>query len=257
MALIATSRSDRLEACPSVPAGERVYAIGDIHGRLDLFETLIADIRKDNEARKPAQVRLILLGDLIDRGAHSAELVERCRMLAQRSDRFTVLKGNHEAMMVDSLRGNLNALGLWLRSGGDAALASWGVDPAAIATGPSQVCLAAARAHVPAAALAWLEHLPRIMRRGDYVFVHAGVRPGVALAHQAEEDLMWIRREFLDSEDDYGAVVVHGHSIESAVEMRRNRIGIDTGAYRTGRLTALMLEDSDRSLLSTEPGGGA
>ncbi|WP_156678131.1 metallophosphoesterase family protein [Sphingomonas profundi] len=258
MITVSLSRFDPIVAPPCVPAGERIYAIGDIHGRIDLFQALLDQIRRDNEARDPATVRLILLGDIIDRGPASAELVARCRALSERSDRFVVLKGNHEAMMVDALGGNLHALALWLRNGGDAALASWGVDAALIAEGPPHKCIADARAHVPAATIAWLRALPTTLRIGDYLFVHAGIRPGVPLADQTEPDLLWIRREFLDSGADHGLVVVHGHSISArGPELRANRIGIDTGAYRTGSLTALMLEGSDRLLLSTGPGEAA
>lgn len=242
---------------PSIPDGERVYAIGDIHGRLDLFRLLVARIRADNAARGPARVRLVLLGDLVDRGPDSAGLVERCRALAARSDAFVVLKGNHEAMMLDALAGNLNAMAVWLHNGGDAALASWGVDEAAFADGPTRACLAAARRQVPAEVIGWLAGLPASHRVGDYLFVHAGIRPDVPIARQTPQDMMWIRREFLDSEAAHPHVIVHGHSIADEVEMRPNRIGIDTGAYRTGVLTALMLEGTERVVLATAPGAGA
>ena len=237
----------------SIPRGQRVYAIGDIHGRLDLFQALVARIRADNAARGPARVRLILLGDLVDRGPDSAELVSRCRSLALQSRDFLVLKGNHEAIMLDALRGNVGALALWLRTGGGATLRSWGVPEAWLGHGASPDLIAAARERVPADILVWLDALPTRYRVGDYLFVHAGVRPGVPIARQTAEDMLWIRREFLDSAVDHSAVVVHGHSIsESGVEIRPNRIGIDTGAYRTDILTALALEDDRRWTLATD-----
>ncbi len=236
-----------------IPAGERVYAIGDVHGRLDLLQALVGQIRRDNAARPAAHVRLVLLGDIIDRGPDSAAIVDRCRALSARSDAFVVLKGNHEAMMLDALGGNVNALAVWLRHGGDAALASWGVEAELIAGGPTRACLAAARRQVPTETIDWLTTRPTSLRIGGYLFVHAGIRPDVPIARQTAQDMLWIRHEFLESEAVHPHVIVHGHSIEEEVDMRANRIGIDTGAYRTGKLTALMLEGGDHAVLSTAP----
>lgn len=235
-----------------LPDGERIYAIGDIHGRLDLFERLVASIRADNESRGAAKVRLILLGDIVDRGPDSAPLTARCMDLTRKSDRFIVLKGNHEAMMVDAIRGNFVALDLWLNHGGDAALRSFGVDAPLVAAGSSPELLRAARECVPADVLAWASALPLTRRAGDYLFVHAGIRPGVALDSQQIEDLIWIRKDFLESDADHAFTVVHGHSVtDEGVVTRPNRIGIDTGAYRTGVLTALGLEADRRWTVAT------
>ena len=242
-------------AAPRVPAGKRVYAIGDVHGRLDLLEQLVAAIRADNEARGPARVRIVLLGDIIDRGPDSAGITDRCMAFTARTDSFVVLKGNHEAMMVDSLRGDFVALALWLRHGGVAALQSWGVPEELTAAGASPALFRAMRERVPANVLAWMADLPLMRRIGDYLFVHAGIRPGVAIEDQVAEDLLWIRGRFLDSEADEGVVVVHGHSISDGVAMRPNRIGIDTGAYRTGVLSALGLEEDRRWILATGTAG--
>ena len=232
---------------PRIPDGERIYAIGDVHGCLDKLETLIGLIRHDNAGRDPARVRLILVGDIVNRGPNSAEVVRRCMALSRRTDRFIILKGNHEALMVESLAGDFTALGFWLRDGGEATLLSWGIAADLIAEGPSTELLRTARASIPADVLGWLDKLPLHCRAGDYLFVHAGIRPGVPLAAQVAQDLLWIRHEFLGSDADHGCVVVHGHSIsENGIVTRPNRIGIDTGAYRTGILTALALE-GDRS----------
>jgi serine/threonine protein phosphatase 1 len=245
--------SDRPSAkARSLPAGNRVYAIGDVHGRLDLLEELVALIRSDNAGRSPAEVWIILLGDLIDRGADSAEIVSRCMAFTARTDRFVVLRGNHEAMMTDAIGGNLLALSLWLRHGGGPALRSWGVPEAMIEEGASPELLRAARAHVPADVLHWLGALPLTWAIGDYLFVHAGIRPGYPLAEQKTEDLLWIRKEFLESDEQDGPIVVHGHSIsDDGIVVRTNRIGIDTGAYRTNILTALALEGAERWTLAT------
>ena len=250
-----TARSRRLSATrsPHVAEGERIYAIGDVHGRLDLLEQLVGLIRQDNASRPPALVRIICVGDIIDRGPESAEIVRRCMQFCKRTDRFVVLKGNHEAMLVDALHGDFLALSLWLRSGGNVALTSWGVADDLVAKGPSRELVTAARAQIPAGTLAWLAELPLLWRSGDYLFVHAGIRAGVAIDMQKAEDLMWIRDEFLRSEADHGGlVVVHGHSISDEGPISKpNRIGIDTGAYRTNNLTAVMLEADERWTFST------
>lgn len=239
-------------AARHIPAGERVYAIGDVHGRLDLLEELVAAIRADNASRGPARVRIILVGDIIDRGPESAAIVDRCMAFTARTDSFVVLKGNHEAMMVDALRGDYIALALWLRHGGTAALQSWGVAEDVIAAGASPALIRAARDQVPANVAAWLAALPLMLRVGDYLFVHAGIRPGRPIEDQTADDLLWIRGEFLESEADEGFIVVHGHSIsDDGVVVRPNRIGIDTGAYRTGVLSALAVEGDRRWILAT------
>lgn len=233
---------------------KRVYAVGDIHGRLDLFQRLIAIIKRDHASRVPAPTRIILLGDLIDRGPDSATLVRWCRQLTDGTDRFVVLKGNHEAMMVGAIRdADFEVMEIWLQQGGDEALASWGVPRPLIAQGASVELLHAARRAVDADTLKWMAALPLTSRHEDHLFVHAGIRPGVPLKRQQELDLLWIRNDFLDSKEDHGCVVVHGHSVhESGPDVRRNRIGIDSGAYRTGRLTAIGLEDGQFWPLMTE-----
>ena len=239
------------DAC--IPAGERIYAIGDIHGCYDLFERLIGRIRRDSEAREPARVRLILLGDLIDRGPGAARLAERCMALSQANDDFVVLRGNHEQAMLDALAGNLVALDFWCRYGGDATLRGWGVPEPLLAGEDPQGLLEAARARIPGDLLAWLHRLPLSCRIGDYLFIHAGIRPGRRLSRQSAHDMLWIRDDFLNSDADHRVVVVHGHSIsDAAPEVKHNRIGIDAGAYRTGRLIALGLEQSERWTLSVE-----
>jgi serine/threonine protein phosphatase 1 len=235
-----------------IPDGQRVYAIGDVHGRMDLLEQLIARIRSDNAERPRASVRVILLGDIVDRGPEAAALVHRCMAWTARSDRFVVLKGNHEAMMVHALRGNFTALALWLGQGGAATLTSWGVPDDVLRDGPSIELMDEANRRIPAAVLNWLDALPLTLRVGGYLFVHAGIRPGIALADQTAEDMLWIRREFLESDASHPLVVVHGHSeSDDGIVERPNRIGIDTAAYRTHRLSALALEADTRWTLAT------
>ncbi len=235
---------------PAVPQGRRVYAIGDVHGRLDLLDILLARLEADTAARGAADTDVILLGDLIDRGPESSRVVERA-MTSLGWARLLVLKGNHEDAMLAALDGDRDMCRLWLRNGGPEALASWGVAPAVIADGTLGEVIEAARSAIPPHQFAFLSQAPHSIRIGDYYFVHAGVRPGVGLADQQPGDSLWIRDEFLRSTADHGAVVVHGHSITPEVEERANRIGLDTGAYATGRLTALGLEGTDRWLIQT------
>jgi serine/threonine protein phosphatase 1 len=235
---------------PVMVPGQRVYAIGDVHGRLDLYDRLIEQIRLDNATRGHAQTLVLLLGDLIDRGPDSAGMVRRA-MEPLGWAQLRSLKGNHEAALLDSLDGDRKMLGLWLRNGGIEAAKSWGIDGKLLFEGRSEEIIAAVRAAIPPAERAWLARLPLSIQLGDYFFAHAGVRPGVRLGDQKDTDLLWIREEFLGSNRDLGAMVIHGHSVSEDVEERDNRIGIDTGAYASGVLTALGLEDEERWFLQT------
>ncbi len=235
---------------PSVPEGRRVYAIGDVHGRLDLFDRLLGMIEADHRARPPAAVDLVLLGDLVDRGPDSRGVVERA-MNPPEWARQTTLMGNHEEIMLHVLDGDRAQLPLWLKVGGREALESWGVDPQMIADGTISEILEAAHDAIPVRVVRWLMGLRQSMTIGDYFFVHAGVRPGVPLDRQDKGDSFWIREEFLESSRHHGAIVVHGHSIATEVDWLPNRIGIDTGAYATGRLTALCLEGEEQRFLQT------
>lgn len=237
---------------PTTARGERIYAIGDVHGRLDLFVQLVALIRQDAEGRPaPRRTRILLIGDIVDRGPSSAELVERLRALQAGGMDIVVLKGNHELMMVAALRGDFYALEDWLRFGGNETLRSWGLSDDALAL-PLPDLLAAAGKAIPREAIDWLDALPLTARSGDYVFVHAGIRPGVSLKRQHPGDLLWIADEFLDHADPHPAVIVHGHTIvEDGPHLLPNRIAIDTGAYRTGRLSAVALEEDRQWTITT------
>lgn len=242
-----------MPAKPFLASNDRIYAIGDIHGRLDLFEQIMTIIRADNAARPAANVRIVLLGDLIDRGPASAELISRARAFGRYSSRFITLKGNHEAAMVDAARGDRTALKFWLQHGGDATLASWGMPNDLIDFGPSEALVAAIGEHVPHDAIDWMAKLPLTFRRGNCLFVHAGIRPGVKLSRQSSDDMLWIRDDFLGTKVQSDLVVVHGHSVSAeAPVLQHGRIGIDTGAYRTGKLTAVGIEGRKHWFMDTQ-----
>jgi serine/threonine protein phosphatase 1 len=234
----------------SVPPGRRIYAIGDIHGRLDLLDQLLGMIEQDQRDRAAIMPEILLLGDLIDRSPESAGVVRRA-MTPPPWARMTTLMGNHEASMIGALDGDAEMMRMWLRVGGWESLLSWGVPAAILDGGTCDEIAMAANAAIPDRELAWIRELPQCLHIGDYFFVHAGVRPGVALARQTTHDSYWIRDEFLGSRRDHGAIVVHGHSISPEVEEMDNRIGIDTGAYMSGKLSALALEGEQRWLLQT------
>ena len=235
------------------PPNCRIYAVGDIHGRVDLLARLQGMIEVDAAPLPPGVRRLIVyLGDYIDRGPESEAVIERLIAGPPPGFEAVYLKGNHDDMLLRYL--NDGALAeTWMMNGGMEALESYGIEvprplpPPAWHDGGRQ---ALARA-LPAAHLDFFRGLKLLHSEGDYLFVHAGVRPEVALDRQQDVDLMWIRHDFLESGEDFGKVVVHGHSITLDVEFPGNRIGIDTGAYHTGQLTALVLQDAEHRLLRT------
>ncbi|WP_425228646.1 metallophosphoesterase family protein [Sphingomonas sp.] len=227
------------------PPAQRLYAIGDVHGRLDLLIAMVEAIKADVLARSPASTNVIVLGDFIDRGPDSARAVDLLMRLRV-EPRVVVLKGNHEAAMVDALAGDFHALDLWLAHGGLATLASYGVDTAVLDLDDTAQLLRVAREAVPAEVRRWMEQLPSYAAFGRYYFVHAGINPGVPLDQQTDASRLWITDAFTASDEDHGAIVVHGHSInEDGVVIAANRIGVDTGAYRTGRLSAVGLQDGE------------
>ncbi|WBH17021.1 metallophosphoesterase family protein [Sphingomonas radiodurans] len=247
--LLSRRRPEPIHA--QLPHGRRIYAIGDIHGRLDLLDDLLAQIAEDDMARGPAQTGLVFLGDLVDRGPESAGVVERVRVLCAERPDTRCLAGNHEEILLGAYDGDTDLLRLLLRAGGTETLLSYGLGEAEFdaATIPELAELIVQ--HIPAEHIAFLRALDDYVVEGDYLFVHAGIRPGVALDRQATNDLRWIREPFLNHGGNHGMLVVHGHTITEEIDERDNRIGIDTGAYRSGRLTALGMEGDRRWSLAT------
>lgn len=237
---------------PALPQGQLVYAVGDIHGRSDLLGRLLRRIEDDARQRRAEKRTLIFVGDYIDRGPNSREVVES--LLTAPPPGFAVhfLKGNHEALLLGFLDDAWN-LDAWLMNGGDATMSSYGVDVAGFARSEAdpEAWRAAFAEALPATHLEFFKRLKLSVSLGDYLFVHAGVRPGVPLEAQTESDLVWIREPFLSWNEPFGRTVVHGHTPEAEPVIRPNRIGIDTGACFTDRLTALRLEGSARDFLQS------
>ena len=236
-----------------VPPGARIYAVGDVHGRLDLLQNLLALIEADDRSRAPAHAHLVMLGDLIDRGPASREVIDTFLRGGPAFAETHLLTGNHEEMLLRLLdEPTPEAMAHYLRYGGYETLQSYGA-PERMLELFELYPPEALTGLVPPEHRDFLRGLADSWAMGDYLFVHAGIRPNVAIAEQVAADLRWIRRPFLESEADHGVTVVHGHTISERPERRPNRIGIDTGAYATGVLTALGLEGTDQWLIATAP----
>jgi serine/threonine protein phosphatase 1 len=238
---------------PAIPAGVRVYAIGDIHGRLDLLEQLLGMIGEAEEAWPAERAILIFLGDYVDRGPDSCGVIELLMGGLPEGFEHVFLRGNHEEMMLKSLQSS-EAFESWALNGGIATARSYGLTIAentpVRALNGSVICREFAEA-VPQSHKDFIRSLPVKVEAGDYLFVHAGVRPGVPLEAQSDLDCLYIRDEFLTYTGDFGKVVVHGHTPVPEPESLRNRIGIDTRAFHTGRLTAVCLEERSRRFMTT------
>ena len=235
--------------------GRLVYAVGDSHGYLAAVQRLIGKLKDDLARSRPAErPLLVFLGDYVDRGPDSRGVIDAVLALEAAGDfEVIALKGNHEDALLRFLR-DPGFGPNWLMNWGETTLRSYGVrlptpGDEAVETARVQAELAAA---LPAAHRAFLGRLATSVSVGDYHFVHAGVRPGVPLAVQAEQDLLWIRHEFLESEADFGKVVVHGHTPSNRPELKANRIGIDTGVYYSGVLTAVRLEGTDQRIIQAK-----
>ena len=233
---------------PQAPEGQRIYAVGDIHGRLDLLEDLLGRIDRDSAG---AARRLVFLGDYVDRGPDSRGVLERLAALAAAEPTAVFLKGNHEAAMLDFLDAPADG-DAWLSWGGAETLESYGIAPRL--TAPPEALAEDLRRALPPAHGAFLRSLRLSFTAGDYFFVHAGVRPGAALADQKEEDLLWIRDAFHGAkpEDRPAETIVHGHHPTRKPVDEGWRIGVDTGAVWTGVLSAAVLEGAERRFLSTD-----
>ncbi len=236
-------RQESTRAAPGrLPGGSRVYAVGDVHGCAAQLRAMHEAIAAHLAANPVATATLVHLGDYVDRGPDSAGVVAMLRKGSPIAGASSVcLMGNHERTMLDALDGDRAAATDWLFNGGGAALESWGIDPGS----PRD----AWRDAMPSDDVDWLRGRALSFHAGDYMFVHAGVRPGVALGAQTPDDLIRIRQVFLSSDADFGAIVVHGHTVKWEPVIRPNRIGIDTGAVFGGALTCAVLEGDTMAFL--------
>jgi len=232
----------------AIPSDERVYAIGDIHGRLDLFAALADAIEKDDRLAGRARTTIILLGDLIDRGPDSAGVVTFARQWRDRR-RVRILMGNHEEMFLDSFQ-KTATLRHFLRHGGEETILSYGVDRDTYKQASLEELQQMMFRAVPREDLAFIGSFEDQIMMGDYMFVHAGILPEAPPEEQKSQDLRWIREPFLSYEGRHSHVIIHGHTIREEVTVRPNRIGLDTGAYINGRLTALVLEGASQRFLA-------
>lgn len=230
----------------------RLYAVGDVHGRDDLLEKLLLKIEQDGASAPVSRKVLIFLGDYVDRGLRSKQVIDRLCDLRLDGFETVFLKGNHELAMQQFL-GDAQFGRTWKYYGGLETLHSYGIDDLTLSDDPRDFERARQRFLdvLPSEHRDFLDRLSLWAEFGDFYFVHAGVRPGISLARQIEDDLLWIREDFLSSRASFGKVVVHGHTPTEMAVFKSNRIGIDTGAYMTGVLTCLVLDGEQRHLLQT------
>ena len=240
------------KASAHAPPGSRVYAIGDIHGRADLLRRLHGHILDDAAAAPDLRKIVVYLGDYVDRGPDSSGVIDILINRPLEGFERHHLKGNHEDMMIRFLETGAGSE-IWMMNGARDTLESYGLgfSDTALYRYDAKGLAQAFTDAVPQGHRAFLSRLALHHAEGDYLFVHAGLKPGVALEDQDESDLIWIRNEFTRTDTNFGVIVIHGHSIRIAPDARPNRIGIDTGAWRTGILTAAVLEGGEVRFLRT------
>ena len=236
-------------SAPALPPGKRIYAVGDIHGRADLLSRMADLVAADCRQRPSAGAGTVFLGDYVDRGPDSRGVIGRLAA-GDFPTPIVALRGNHESLFQQFLQGLVD-IPYYDQLGGAATLRSYGVDLDRLARLGVDARANILREAIPAEHRAFVDTTRLSLEAGDYFLCHAGVRPGVPLAAQSEEDLMWIRAEFLSSAADFGKVVVHGHTPVRTPEIRPNRINVDTKAFSSGILTAVVLEGSERRFLRT------
>ena len=235
----------------TIPEGRRVYAIGDVHGRCDLLKELMAKIIEDDGQRGDAESEIIFLGDLVDRGPDSAGVLDLAMQVKQELGDVRFLMGNHEEVYLAATKGEEKAVRFFNRIGGRETILSYDITMKEY----MELDIAGLAQRIPE--LFPQEHIDFVASFedqiivGDYAFVHAGIRPGVALSEQKPKDLRWIREDFLSASEAHEKIIVYGHTINDDIVEARSRIGIDTGAYYSNKLTALALQGSERWYLDT------
>ena len=237
---------------PKAPPDTRIYAVGDIHGRSDLLSRLHSHIQDDVASSAQKRHLIVYLGDYVDRGETSKTVIDLLLDEPLKGFETIFLKGNHEDMMLGFLENSPDGIG-WLRNGGDATVYSYGVRMAS----PFRMdhryfeMQQALREKLPDRHLAFFRNLIMHHIEGGYLFVHAGIQPGIPIDKQTSQNLLWIRHEFIGSRADHGHCVVHGHTIFPEPDLRPNRIGIDTGAFFSNVLTCLVLEGTEQRIIQT------
>ena len=235
---------------PTLPAGLRIYAIGDLHGRLDLLNKMLSLIKEDIAHFPITRPLYVFLGDYIDRGRWSRETIDRL-IEHGAAHEAVFLKGNHELIALSCLS-DRTKIDQWLYLGGIETLRSYGVAPELFANRKQAAGTQRAfHEALPRSHLVFFRDLKSFFVTGDFFFAHAGVKPGVELGKQTERDLLWIRDEFLSSRKDFGKIVIHGHTPIERIDVRPNRINIDTGAFATERLTCLIIEGDTLAMIDT------
>ncbi|MEL7447243.1 MAG: metallophosphoesterase family protein [Pseudomonadota bacterium] len=232
---------------PAVPEGSRYYVIGDIHGRHDLFRAMVDAIEADDAELPPADTTVVLLGDLVDRGPDSAGVIATTKEW-QKKRNIRILAGNHEEMFLESFE-DIDVLRHFLKHGGRETVMSYGLSKKQFNAMTLEELFAMLPQLVSQAERDYVAGFEELIVAGDYLFVHAGIDPLIPIDAQKRKDLLWIRDRFLKHEGPLEKVVVHGHTIFDRVMDCGNRIGIDTGAFRSGVLTALVLEQDQRRIL--------
>ncbi|RCS24633.1 serine/threonine protein phosphatase [Phyllobacterium salinisoli] len=234
------------------PEGLRLYAIGDVHGRADLLASLHGMIRADLTENPAHDWRIVHLGDYVDRGPNSKNVLDFLIDAQEKDGRNLVLAGNHDVSFLDFLA-LAEPDGVFARNGGRETALSYGAEidfdnPVSVDRGYVALVDAVPQAHVE-----FIKHLPRAATFGDFFFCHAGIRPGVPLDRQDPEDLIWIRREFLDWTEPFEKVVIHGHTPLKEIDVRINRVNVDTFAWHSGRLSAIVIDGAAKRFIQTQP----
>jgi serine/threonine protein phosphatase 1 len=242
----------KADSQPSVPASARYYVIGDIHGRLDLYDAMIRAIEINETRCSPADTCVVLLGDLVDRGPDSAGVIARTKAW-QETRQVRVLAGNHEEMFLHSFT-RPEALRHFLKHGGRETLLSYGFSAKQFRNLETEEIFALLPQYISQAERDYIAAFEEMIIAGDYAFVHAGIDPARPLDDQRRSDLLWIRERFLNHTGPLPKVIVHGHTIFDKVMDCGNRIGVDTGAFRSGVLTALVLEGKQRNIIQASAG---
>lgn len=232
--------------------GKRLYAIGDVHGCFDEMINLLVAIEEDHRSRPEKECVIVFLGDLIDRGPHSSRVVEFLIKSPPRFAKVFCLMGNHEEMFLRILRGEAGLIESWMAYGGRECVESYGVDPEQMIALTDDAIQVMIRKRVPQSHIDFLSQCVESIRFGDYLLVHAGVDPERPVLDQDPRQLRWIREPFLSHDKPLGLMVVHGHTVSDVVELMPHRIGVDTGAYRGGKLSAVRIEDDEVQAISVQ-----